>query len=331
MPTCLNSFACLGSECPITCCQGWRIDIDGSTVQKYKKCKDEKWSNLFKNNINSPANKNLQYTIKLGEEGFGPFLTENSLCGIQKDLGEIYLGTVCKNFPRYYNRLPKNKLEKCLLLSCPEVIRLVLLEKEKISFTEIDEDLDIVGSIVNFSFDKTKKFSAEFNSLRSFSISILQNKYYYLQDKLIMLAYFFDNISNASTKLDINQTMKFFNELIASSLVNEFTQQIVVDKKAHFLKNLIKQMYSYTNVEEFHVYAQKIYTFSGLNFDTEAMFFGLYDEYYRLFLQQNSLILENYLVYAVYTSLFPFYSKNIWDDYIMLFLRYAVVNLFYLD
>lgn len=122
--------------------------------------------------------------------------------------------------------------------------------------------------------------------------------------------------------------MKFFNELIASSLVNEFTQQIVVDKKAHFLKNLIKQMYSYTNVEEFHVYAQKIYTFSGLNFDTEAIFFGLYDEYYRLFLQQNSLILENYLVYAVYTSLFPFYSKNIWDDYIMLFLRYAVVNLF---
>lgn len=87
-----------------------------------------------------------------------------------------------------------------------------------------------------------------------------------------MLAYFFDNISNASTKLDINQTMKFFNELIASSLVNEFTQQIVVDKKAHFLKNLIKQMYSYTNVEEFHVYAQKIYTFSGLNFDTEAIF-----------------------------------------------------------
>lgn len=329
LPACLKDFACTGADCSYTCCQGWRIDVDAATAKKYKKCKDEEWSDLLKNNLEPPTNKKGYYTIKLTEEGYCPFLRDG-LCGLQKKFGGDFLGIVCNAFPRCYNYLPKNKVEKGFYLACPEVVRSVLLTNEKMSFIEIEEDINAEKALVNTRLHADHKFSRYFYDLRNFSIDILQSKHYSLQDKLIILAYFFDNFSNDDSEVNVEEMMKSFEELVATGLVGEFTKQIMPDKKYYysFLRDLLTKIYGYTTQVKFHSYAEEIYNSLGLKFETEEVFFNLYDEYYRLFLQKNSLVLENYLVYEVFFNLFPFNSKNIWDDFVMLVLRYAIANFF---
>jgi len=330
LPSCLKDFACIGADCSFTCCQGWRIDIDDATAKKYKKCKDKEWADLFKENLNPPTSKKEQYTIKLTEKGYCPFLTETGLCGVQKKFGGSFLGIVCNAFPRYYNYLPKNKMEKGLYLACPEVVRLVLLAEEKMSFIEVEEKIDIAKSLINASFYKGHKYTSSFYNLRNFSINILQDKHYSLQDKLIILAYFFDNFSNENSEIDANEMIKSFEELVATGMVNEFIKQISPDKKYYFsfLKDLLTKIYSYTTQKKFHEYAEEIYSALGLHYEKEDVFFNLYDEYYRLFLQKNSLVLENYLVYAIFSNIFPLRSKNMWDDFVILVLRYVIANFF---
>ena len=36
-PNYVNEFNCLGSDCIDTCCQGWNINIDKNTHEKYQK------------------------------------------------------------------------------------------------------------------------------------------------------------------------------------------------------------------------------------------------------------------------------------------------------
>ena len=38
-PEYLQKFECLGTSCSDTCCQGWNINIDKNTHEKYQKIK----------------------------------------------------------------------------------------------------------------------------------------------------------------------------------------------------------------------------------------------------------------------------------------------------
>ena len=42
IPRYYDKFSCIGSDCPETCCQGWKISIDKDTFNKYQKLDNKK-------------------------------------------------------------------------------------------------------------------------------------------------------------------------------------------------------------------------------------------------------------------------------------------------
>ena len=45
-PQYVNEFKCLGSDCSDTCCQGWMINIDKDTHEKYQKVEIDEVDNI---------------------------------------------------------------------------------------------------------------------------------------------------------------------------------------------------------------------------------------------------------------------------------------------
>ena len=58
-----------------------------------------------------------------------PFLDEERLCGIQKELGEEMRSATCATYPRAVST-NAGQTERALNLSCPEAARLTLLHRD---------------------------------------------------------------------------------------------------------------------------------------------------------------------------------------------------------
>ena len=101
-PAFVKAFQCSGTQCRDHCCKTWRITLDRSTVKKYISSKDDSIRGIAKENI-ILLKKDIDNwgLIKLNEaSGNCPYLTEDSLCQVQKTLGAEALSTTCKTFPR---------------------------------------------------------------------------------------------------------------------------------------------------------------------------------------------------------------------------------------
>lgn len=128
-PNFVSTFQCTGTQCRDHCCKGWNIHLDKATVNKYLSSKDDYIKKIAKENIILLKKEVTTWgMVKLVEDtGNCPYLTEDSLCQVQKTLGAKALSTTCKTFPRI-ERIYKNDLRKSLSLSCPEVASIVLTD-----------------------------------------------------------------------------------------------------------------------------------------------------------------------------------------------------------
>ena len=136
-PNYVNEFNCLGSDCIDTCCQGWNINIDKNTHDKYQKLELEGIFNVndFLNVWDKPTKKAYS-AIKMKKNGYCPFLSKDKLCGIQKKYGENYLSQTCNRFPRREIDFITNKFVT-LKLACPEAARLCLSSKNSMNIVEL--------------------------------------------------------------------------------------------------------------------------------------------------------------------------------------------------
>ena len=104
-PAFYKDFHCTGGDCLNSCCIGWNI---GWTEEEYTKLKSAKVSDelekvinsSFKEQSNEAFKKKFKYQISLGEGGKCPFLNNDGLCMIQKELGTEYLSHTCRIYPR---------------------------------------------------------------------------------------------------------------------------------------------------------------------------------------------------------------------------------------
>lgn len=136
-PNFVTTFQCTGTQCRDHCCKGWNIHLDKATVNKYLSSKDDYIKKIAKENIILLKKEVTTWgMVKLVEDtGNCPYLTEDSLCQVQKTLGAKALSTTCKTFPRI-ERIYKNDLRKSLSLSCPEVASIVLTDPHAMILNE---------------------------------------------------------------------------------------------------------------------------------------------------------------------------------------------------
>jgi len=130
----LDEFQCIGSDCPDNCCSApWRIDISIDTVNKWKTIQDEELrDSLLKSVHTDTKSKTICFTRNDDNSCF--HLKKSGLCSVHADLGESYLPDICKEYPKL-NHVSQNISSHSLTLSCPEVVRLLITQKDENIFS----------------------------------------------------------------------------------------------------------------------------------------------------------------------------------------------------
>lgn len=132
-PNYYHKFSCVAGACEATCCAGWQIVVDEASLKKYKKV-----TGAFKERMETGVDfKEGVFFQK--EKKRCAFLNDRNLCDMFTALGEDSLCETCTRYPRHIEEF-ENVREHTLSVSCPEVAKILLSEKEPVQFSYIVEE-----------------------------------------------------------------------------------------------------------------------------------------------------------------------------------------------
>lgn len=187
-PSYYNNFKCIASQCEDTCCAGWEIDIDDESYEYYMSIEGEFGEKLrarIKEYSSEDADVYESHGFLLGENRRCPFLDENNLCDIYKELGEEALCYVCTFTPRNFLEYGGAR-EVSISASCPEAGRLIFGKREKITFVE----QEIQGEL-DFEESEEELALAEVILLaRNQAIEILQNREVSIEERIVSFLHY---------------------------------------------------------------------------------------------------------------------------------------------
>lgn len=232
VPNYFKDFKCIASKCEDTCCAGWGIVIDDEALEKYQKVQGD-FGDRLRREIVHEGGENI-FILK---DNNCPFLNENKLCDIYKEVGEDALCYTCKQYPRYIEEFGGVR-EVGISLSCPEAARIILGNSKKTTF-ELSENNE---EISNYN-DINANLYLQLLQSRKIVLDIIQDRNIDLNVRAVITLKFIDEVQE---KIDENEITaikdvreKFSNE----DLINEFIKEL--DK---YKNNKNKK---YINIKEF--------------------------------------------------------------------------------
>ncbi len=144
VPTYYKYFKCKCGECRNCCCAGWNITL---TLNDYTKLMNLDCSDALKDSIKngismfSHATKERYAKIDMNYYGECKLRLENGWCGLQCEVGEEHIPSVCRYYPRGIRKYPY--LASSISNSCEWVIEYLSKDDVKMEFEEIDLSFDI--------------------------------------------------------------------------------------------------------------------------------------------------------------------------------------------
>ena len=135
-PSFYKQFQCVVPDCVDSCCTHWQISIDKPTYEYM----------LYQSKLRAEAPQALvrtprgeSYTlIQLDEQQKCPLLDAQGWCRVQQQDGLAHLSDTCRLYPRQALFRGGWLTEHTLLLSCPEVVRM-LLERNLVGSQATDQ------------------------------------------------------------------------------------------------------------------------------------------------------------------------------------------------
>lgn len=119
-PDYFDTFRCIASSCPDSCCKEWDVLVDADKAELYRSLPGALGDRLRQ--VLKDEDDEVYMTI---ENGRCPMWREDGLCRIQAELGESALCKTCREFPRLTHDYG-DFVEMGLELSCPEAARIIL-------------------------------------------------------------------------------------------------------------------------------------------------------------------------------------------------------------
>jgi lysine-N-methylase len=119
-PSYFDSFTCIASNCPDSCCKEWDVQVDAASAQFYRSLPGALGDDLRR--LLKDEDGETVMTIVSGR---CPMWRQDGLCRIQAELGEDALCKTCREFPRLTHDYG-DFMERGLELSCPEAARIIL-------------------------------------------------------------------------------------------------------------------------------------------------------------------------------------------------------------
>ena len=344
-PEYINKFQCDGQSCKGHCCKYWSISIDNETYKKYSSIKPKHKAKEITQKINFNEEKN-QHFIKLDEKGICPFLTEDNWCILQKTYGADFLSNTCMTYPRKTFRIG-DFYERSLSLTCPVAADLILNQTESLSFEQAEVSLnDYFAScrdmvrIPNISKDLIKNvFNVQYAA-----ISILQERRFTIDQRLIILGYFFDQLEdliNENKFAEIETlSMIYTSEDFLKNQAPQLIKSINFNAEEH-IKNLMEifvllygdNKYTKATAETYLEYVAKALEIK-VNPDGTASIDEIVKSYNKnksirekLF-TEHAYIFENYLVQEFFYCLYPWaFEYSITFNYTIFLITYKILEL----
>ena len=128
-PDYYTSFHCIAGQCRHTCCVGWEVDIDGESMERFRKEKE----------IFSRIDETGTPHFILSEDERCPFLNQDGLCRMILSKGEDYLCQICRDHPRFRNYF-SDRTEIGLGMVCEEAAGLILSASGPMKLIVLEDD-----------------------------------------------------------------------------------------------------------------------------------------------------------------------------------------------
>lgn len=268
------------------------------------------------------------------------FLSDEGWCNIQLKLGEDYLCDTCTVYPRRINNV-NGVIERSLTVSCPEAARLILLNKNGISFEQGQEDLpsrDLTSATIQSNSEEITSWRDLFNEYRYISILILQERKYTLEERLLILGLLYNELEECVVSNNINDIPDILGkylECIDTDLFNGAFDNIPkrLDIQLRLCRELVLLRLSQGISSSRYLECSRD-MMTGLKIEenlTDSALGDIYDnaisEYYLPFMKEHEYMLENYLVNYVFKNCMPLDSKSPFQSYAQLIVHYSLIKL----
>lgn len=333
-----DKFKCIGNKCEDHCCKNWSITIDKKTYMMYKKLQQSEFKNKLLDNTgrNRQSKSDYDYAkIKL-VNNICPMFSEEGLCEVYSNIGEENMCYTCKTYPRFYNQVD-NTLESSLTLSCIEVARHILLREDSIEFNLDIKDIDDARIDKGIKTINSKKLREKyFNEIRVFCIGLIQNRNYFIEERLAILGLFIKNINDITDESLLLETINTYNANISNGEFNNLLEGIntdkILDAQLEFLTNIYKIILSKNIIDQrflqdFIKVVKSLNLDSGDSVQVKENFLSALKNNYREFMKDYEYIYENYLVNYMFKTLFPISKMSLLDTYVNLIVHFSVIKM----
>ena len=242
-PEYYEQFQCIAGRCEDTCCAGWEIDIDDDSYKYYMSIEGEfveRLRNSIKEYEIDDEDVYESHGFILTDKHRCPFLDNNNLCDLYRELGEEALCDVCTDTPRNYLEYGGDR-ELSLSASCAEAGRLLYGNPEKITFVEkqLDEVLDFEETQEELVLADAVRFA------RNNAIQILQNRNISISSRML---YFLKYAECVQHCLNEDTPEKIKNIDFSSFLDGSTTVDCEAEKETVYLL-FLKRFKTFTGLE----------------------------------------------------------------------------------
>ncbi len=343
-PEYVGKFKCFGGGCNARCCKGWTIYIDAATYKKYSRIRPKSKAKEITSRMKFDSERE-NYVITL-KENCCPFLTKKNLCRLQLEYGEEFLSQTCVTYPRRTNSFG-TFFERSLTLTCPVAAEMILFAQEptKFELIEVPDDIHSKHGKIGINKRSFKEHDAELAlEIQIAMISILQERTLSINQRLIVLGLFLDNLEEKISNGADNETLL---NLIAAHQSEEFLLKEMPPLFQSFAfnaKNFTVFMMKFISHTSEHLKRKEGYHFLcafteilGIKPDENneiplldvAANYELIADAHKNFSENHSAFLENYLVNDLFINFYPwrFNEESITKNFAIFLISYKIFEL----
>ena len=340
MPAYLADFRCIGPKCEDPCCYGWDIIVDKRSYQRYRNSPStvlgQRLCAAVRRNRKDPSTTRYAIIVRSGDAAC-PFLTRDQLCRIHAELGEEWLPDTCAVFPRHL-RARQGWIDISASLACPQIARRALATPKKITIVETHLGTETVATMRAVEPKLSYDVETAGLMLRTFALSLLQNRRLALWRRLLALGYLLDMVSFSGTGPGAN---------VVSAILDAFTRRLesgevmgrieetpkMTGMQLQLIRRLHDEIISSVCVTAFKCCSEECLAgldYTGAQPFTETIgnrYNFAFDHLYRPFFRRYGFMLENYLVSYLLHHDFCFHQgRRLYEDYIMMVLNFAMLK-----
>lgn len=213
-PEYVEKFHCDGSRCNSKCCGNWLITIDTEAYKKYQHVKNPAIRKKILSALEpNPAGQGFR--VKLRDNGVCPMVCDDSLCYIQRNLGEDALSMTCKCYPRMVKRIGAYQF-RTLNMSCPLAAEQALFSDSAMNIQQFTANDDTPAWHLTALRAENKPIPDGDDLLAVHIImsglAILQNTAYTMEKRLVLLGLFIDKLENEVHGIEaVSELVTYYN------------------------------------------------------------------------------------------------------------------------